>query len=71
MTGQYLLSQAGSTALLCAGWKGHSEVVRLLLQAGARDIPDKVVENKFLRAVVKTSILCYAEWEHSTELGKS
>ena len=47
MTGQYLLSQAGVTALLYAGQRGHSEVVRLLLQAGARDIPDKVVENNF------------------------
>ena len=48
MTGQYLLSQAGVTALLSAGWKGHSEVVRLLLQAGARDIPDKVSKKRFL-----------------------
>ncbi|CAI8032680.1 hypothetical protein GBAR_LOCUS18451, partial [Geodia barretti] len=31
----------GGTALLSAGWKGHSEVVKLLLGAGARDIPTK------------------------------
>ena len=68
MTGQYLLSQAGGTALLYAGQEGHSEIVRLLLQAGARDIRDKVSKKTFLRAVVKTS---YAEREHSTELGKS
>ena len=36
------VSQNGSTALLVAGGKGHSEVVKLLLQAGARDIPTKV-----------------------------
>ena len=35
-------TQAGTAALLFAGWKGHSEVVKLLLGAGARDIPDKV-----------------------------
>ena len=32
----------GGTALLLAGWHGHSEVVKLLLGAGARDIPNKV-----------------------------
>ena len=36
------VTQEGSTALLYAGWKGHSEVVKLLLGAGARDIPNKV-----------------------------
>ena len=35
-------TQSGGTALLFAGWKGHSEVVKLLLGAGARDIPHKV-----------------------------
>ncbi|CAI8041002.1 Ankyrin repeat domain-containing protein 50 [Geodia barretti] len=35
------VTQEGSTALLAAGWKGHSEVVKLLLGAGARDIPNK------------------------------
>ena len=35
-------TQEGSTALLVAGWEGHSEVVKLLLGAGARDIPTKV-----------------------------
>ncbi|CAI8025174.1 Ankyrin repeat domain-containing protein 50 [Geodia barretti] len=34
-------NKEGSTALLYAGWKGHSEVVKLLLGAGARDIPNK------------------------------
>ena len=40
----YVLSllQEGRTALLCAGWNGHSKVVELLLGAGARDIPNKV-----------------------------
>ena len=36
------VTQEGATALLVAGWKGHSEVVKLLLGAEARDIPDKV-----------------------------
>ena len=40
------LPQSGGTALLYAGWRGHSEVVRLLLQAGARDIPNKVGEKQ-------------------------
>ena len=35
-------TQSGSTALLVAGWKGRSEVVKLLLGAGAIDIPNKV-----------------------------
>ena len=35
-------TQAGVTALLISSLKGHSAVVRLLLGAGARDIPDKV-----------------------------
>ena len=35
-------TQEGSTALLIAGWEGHSEVAKLLLGAGARDIPNKV-----------------------------
>ncbi|CAI8048543.1 hypothetical protein GBAR_LOCUS26763, partial [Geodia barretti] len=34
-------SQSGGTALFYAGWEGHSEVVKLLLGAGARDIPNK------------------------------
>ena len=37
-----IYTQSGGTALLFAGWKGHSEVVKLLLGAGARDIPNKV-----------------------------
>ena len=35
-------TQAGVTALYFSSWKGHSAVVRLLLGAGARDIPTKV-----------------------------
>ena len=35
-------TQSGGTALFYAGWKGRSEVVKLLLGAGARDIPNKV-----------------------------
>ena len=35
-------TQEGTTALLYAGWSGHSEVVKLLLGAGARDIPNEV-----------------------------
>ena len=35
-------AQSGSTALLVPGLKGYSEVVKLLLGAGARDIPNKV-----------------------------
>ena len=38
----YVVPQSGSTALLVAGMDGYSEVVKLLLQAGARDIPNKV-----------------------------
>ena len=37
-----ITTQEGSTALLVAGRKGHSEVVKLLLGAGAIDIPNKV-----------------------------
>ena len=37
-------TQDGGTALLYAGWKGHSEIVKLLLRAGAREIPDNVCE---------------------------
>ena len=37
-----LPTQQGTTALLFAAWKGNSEVVKLLLQAGAQDIPNKV-----------------------------
>ena len=36
------VTQEGSTALLYAGRKGRSEVVKLLLVAGARDIPNEV-----------------------------
>ena len=36
-----LSTQKGNTALFYAGWKGHSEIVKLLLQAGARDITNK------------------------------
>ena len=35
-------TQSGGTALFSAGRKGHPEVVKLLLGAGARDIPNKV-----------------------------
>ena len=35
-------TQSGGTALFYAGWNGHPEVVKLLLGAGARDIPNKV-----------------------------
>ena len=38
--------QGGSTALLGAGWQGHSEVVKLLLGAGARDIPTDKVDHR-------------------------
>lgn len=34
--------QDGVTALLMASLNGHVEVVRLLLQSGAKDLPDKV-----------------------------
>ena len=37
-----LSTQNGSTALLVSTLGGHSEVVKLLLQAGARDLSDKV-----------------------------
>ena len=36
------LPQDGGTALLVASDKGHEEVVRLLLQSGAKNIRDKV-----------------------------
>ena len=42
MISLFLRTQQGTTALLLAGWEGHSEVVKLLLGAGARDIPNKV-----------------------------
>ena len=31
----YHLGQVGATALIVASWKGHEEVVRLLLEEGA------------------------------------
>ena len=34
-----LTTQYGATALLYAGWKGHSEIVKLLRKTGARDTP--------------------------------
>ena len=34
--------QVGDTALGMASQEGHQEVVRLLLQSGAKDIPNKV-----------------------------
>ena len=34
--------QDGVTALLMASQNGHEEVVRLLLQSGAKDMPDNV-----------------------------
>ena len=39
-----LSTQDGNTPLYSAALKGHSEVVKLLLQAGARDIPNKVFD---------------------------
>lgn len=35
--------QNGSTALLVSSVKGHSNVVKLLLQAGAKDLANKVL----------------------------
>ena len=35
----YLSPQDGATALLMASQEGHEEVVRLLLQSGAQDLP--------------------------------
>ena len=43
-----LCTQVGCTALFYAGWKGHSEVVKLLLAAGAKDIPNVVYIKLFL-----------------------
>lgn len=37
-----IYTQGGSTALLYAAMKGHLAVVKQLLSAGARDIPNKV-----------------------------
>lgn len=34
--------QGGYTALHVAAWFGHSEIVQLLMIAGATDIPNKV-----------------------------
>ena len=53
-----LLSQNGCTALYFAGKNGHSEVVELLLQAGARDIPNKVMTHHlfYLRKFMSQSI---------------
>ena len=41
-----LSTQNGGTALFYASWKGHLEVVRLLLQAGAVDTPENVCYKK-------------------------
>ena len=49
----HLLTQCGQSALLYAGWSGHSEVVKLLLAAGAKDIPDKV--NQLLDTLIEGS----------------
>ena len=38
--------QNGSTALLASSFYGHSEVVKLLLQSGAKDLPDKVLQQE-------------------------
>ena len=38
--------QSGNTALLLAGWKGHPDIVKILLGAGARDIPNKVAKSR-------------------------
>ena len=52
----YVVPQNGSTALLVAGLNGHSEVVKLLLQAGARDIPNKVQIYQQSECVVWTCV---------------
>ena len=36
------ITQTGCTALYCAGANGHSEIVKLLLQAGAKVLPNNV-----------------------------
>ena len=46
--------QVGDTALGMASLKGHEEVVRLLLQSGVRDRPNKV----------RISIFCVHRWTH-------
>ena len=55
----YVVSQNGSTALLVAGMDGYSEVVKLLLQAGARDIPNKVdIYQQFVWTCVHVHEVC-------------
>ena len=55
-------SQSGGTALFYAGWEGHSEVVKLLLGAGARDIPNKV--NHWLTMICRKSVPHEPQGEH-------
>ena len=38
----FIISQDGVTPLIMASQNGHEEVVRLLLQSGAQDLPAKV-----------------------------
>ena len=51
-------SQNGSPPLFFAALKGHSEVVKLLLQAGARDIPNEVLQIKhvYITVIVRLSL---------------
>ena len=48
--------QDGVTALFMASQKNHVEVVRLLLQSGTKDIPDKVSIYCFIPVLVISNI---------------
>ena len=59
----WFLLQYGYTALHVAALKGHSDTVKLLLGAGAKDIPDKV--DKLIHPL---SLLCKKRWILSLSL---
>ena len=52
----FLPSQHGAAPLFYAAHHGHSEVVKVLLQAGARDIPNKVLHYKGTKCALKSLI---------------
>ena len=57
--------QTGSTALHYAAGNGHSEIVKVLLGAGATDSPDKVYIMP--RFITRQKIHCnFGNWEQAT-----
>ena len=51
--------QDGVTALLMASQDGHEEVVRLLLQSGAKDVTSKVCNTSYYRVACITNTSFY------------